>query len=112
MKRLLQPYYILRLIVVFLYDLTVSSFQVARAVVSPSDRIQPRVMTIPLTTRTPLQTTLVGNLISLTPGTLTVDVGEDGTTLLVHDMFAGDEPEGARLAVQDGLQKRVKDAAP
>lgn len=112
MSLLMRPYYIVKLIVVFLYDLTISSLQVARAVVSPRDRIQPRVMTIPLTTRTDLQTTLVGNLISLTPGTLTVDVGEDGTTLLVHDMFAGDQPEDARRSVQEGLQKRVKDAAP
>lgn len=112
MSLLLRPYYILKLFIIFLYDLVMSSIQVAIAVVWPRDRIQPRLMTIPLTTRTDLQTTLVANLISLTPGTLTLDVGKDGTTLLVHDMFAGDEPEDALRSVQEGLQQRVKDAAP
>jgi multicomponent Na+:H+ antiporter subunit E len=103
-------YFILKLFFVFLYDLVVSSVQVAIAVISPADRVRPRMVTIPLNTRTDVQTTLVGNFISLTPGTLTVDVAEDGRTLLVHDMFAGDSSEQTRADVQEGLQKRVMEA--
>jgi multicomponent Na+:H+ antiporter subunit E len=110
MTWLAKPYYILVLFAVFLYDLVVSSVQVAAAVIRPGDRVRPRLLTIPLETKTDLQTTLVGNFISLTPGTLTVDVGEDGNTLLVHDMFAGDSSEATREAVQQGLQKRVMEA--
>lgn len=110
MTWLVKPYFILKLFAVFLYDLVVSSIQVAVAVISPGERVRPRLVTIPLGTETDLQTTLVGNFISLTPGTLTVDVGEDGKTLLVHDMFAGDSSEETRAAVQQGLQKRVMEA--
>jgi multicomponent Na+:H+ antiporter subunit E len=107
---IVKPYYIGRLFVIFLYDLWVSSLQVAIAVLSPGGRIRPRMVTIPLETRTDLQTTLVGNFISLTPGTLTVDVAPDGRTLLVHDMFAGDSSDKTRTDVQTGLQKRVMEA--
>ena len=110
MTWLAKPYFILKLFAVFLYDLVLSSVQVAVAVISPRDRIRPRFLTIPLETRTDLQTTLVGNFISLTPGTLTVDIGADGKTLLVHDMFAGDSSEGTRTDVQQGLQRRVMEA--
>jgi multicomponent Na+:H+ antiporter subunit E len=110
MSWLLRPYFILKLFVVFLYDLWVSSVQVAAAVLSPAGRIRPRMVTIPLDTRTDLQTTLVGNFISLTPGTLTVDVAPNGRTLLVHDMFAGDSSDKTREDVQTGLQKRVMEA--
>lgn len=105
-----RAYFILKLFFVFLYDLWVSSIQVAAAVIAPAGRVRPRMVTIPLNTRTDVQTTLVGNFISLTPGTLTVDVAEDGRTLLVHDMFAGDSSEKTRTDVQEGLQKRVMEA--
>jgi multicomponent Na+:H+ antiporter subunit E len=110
MSWLPRPYFIGKLFVVFLYDLWVSSIQVAAAVLAPAGRVRPRMVTIPLETRTDLQTTLVGNFISLTPGTLTVDVAQDGQTLLVHDMFAGESSEKTRSDVQAGLQKRVMEA--
>jgi multicomponent Na+:H+ antiporter subunit E len=110
MKWIMRPYFILKLFVVFIYDLVVSSVQVAMAVISPAGRVAPRLVLIPLDTRTDLQTMLVGNFISLTPGTLTVDVGEDRTTLLVHDMFAGESSEKTRADVLTGLQKRVMEA--
>lgn len=110
MKWLLKPWFVGKLIVVFLYDLVVSTMQVAAAVLSIGPTPRPRLMTVPLDTETDVQTTLVGNMISLTPGTLTVDVGPGGRTLLVHDMFGGDSSESARAAIKDGLEKRVMEA--
>jgi multicomponent Na+:H+ antiporter subunit E len=109
MTWLRRAYFIGKLFVVFLYDLWVSSIQVALAVLKPEGRVKPRMVTIPLRTRTDVETTLVGNFISLTPGTLTVDVAE-GPILLVHDMFAGDSSDQTRTDVQEGLQKRVMEA--
>jgi multicomponent Na+:H+ antiporter subunit E len=106
----MRLYFIGKLFFVFLYELVVSSVQVAKAVFDPS-AVKPRMVTIPLRTRTDLQTTLVGNFISLTPGTLTVDVAEEAPPiLLVHDMFAGESGDKTRRDVQEGLQKRVMEA--
>jgi multicomponent Na+:H+ antiporter subunit E len=96
---------------VFLWDLVVSSVQVARAVVSPRDITRPRFVTVPLRVTTDAEITLVANFISLTPGTLSVDVSPDRRTLLVHDIFAGDSSEGARASVRDGIEARVLRAA-
>ncbi len=107
MKLITKPYYILKLFFVFLWDLWNSSVQVALAVLSPRDRTQPRLVTIPLRAKSDLEITLVANFISLTPGTLSVDVSEDRKTLLIHDLFAGDSSEAVRADVRDGIETRV-----
>lgn len=98
---------VLVLFVMFLWELATSSIQVARAVLSPRDITRPRFVTIPLNTRTDAGITLTANFISLTPGTLTVDVSDDRRTLLVHDLFAGDSGDETRAGVHRGIEKRV-----
>ena len=107
MTLITKPYYILKLFFVFLWDLWNSSVQVALAVLSPSDRTKPRLVTIPLRAKSDLEITLVANFISLTPGTLSIDVSPDRKTLLIHDIFAGDSSEDSRAAVRDGIETRV-----
>lgn len=102
-----RVYFSLRLFVVFLWDLVVSSVQVARAVLSPRDITRPRFTAIPLRATSDLEITLVANFISLTPGTLSIDVSADRRTLLVHDIFAGDSSTAARASVRDGIEARV-----
>jgi multicomponent Na+:H+ antiporter subunit E len=107
MTLIARPFHILWLFLMFLWDLLLSSLLVAKAVLTPGDATQPRLLTIPLRVQSDLQITLVANFITLTPGTLTVDVSPDRKRLLVHDLFAGDSSEATRLAVRDGLETRV-----
>ncbi len=95
------------LLIVFMRDLVVSSVQVARAVLSPGYAAKPRLVTIPLTVESDAGITMVANLITLTPGTLTVDVSADRKTLLVHDLLAGDSSEATREGVRQGIEPRV-----
>ncbi len=107
MSALLRPFHAVWLFVVFLWDLVASSVQVAIAVLSPTDRTRPRLVTVPLNASSGLEITMVANFISLTPGTLSVDVSDDRSTLLVHDLFAGDSGDATREAVRDGIETRV-----
>lgn len=109
MKRLvLLPAYALILATCFLRDLVKSSIEVAIAVLSPRDAAEPRFVTVPLhRARTGLEITMVANYITLTPGTLTVDVSADGRTLLVHSLLAGDSSEATRADIQGGIEPRV-----
>jgi multicomponent Na+:H+ antiporter subunit E len=45
-------------------------------------------------------------MISLTPGTLSVDLSEDRKTLFVHVMFL-DDVERARADIKNGLERRI-----
>lgn len=90
MSRALKPWYLLLLVAAFARDLVLSSLQVARVVVTPGDATAPRFCIVPLArARSGLEVTTVANYITLTPGTLTVDVSPDGGTLLVHSLLAG-----------------------
>jgi multicomponent Na+:H+ antiporter subunit E len=91
----------------FCWELLVSSIQVTMTVLSPTDKSQPRLVTIPLRVRTDAGIILVANYITLTPGTLSVDVSPDRKTLLVHSLLAGDDSEETRKGIRDGVEARV-----
>ncbi|MCY4509815.1 MAG: Na+/H+ antiporter subunit E, partial [Acidobacteria bacterium] len=48
-------------------------------------------------------------LISLTPGSLSLDVSPDGRTLYVHEMFAED-PDETRRRIKTGFERLVWEA--
>ncbi|TNF59610.1 MAG: sodium:proton antiporter [Rhodobacteraceae bacterium] len=105
----LRVWYWLKLIVLFHYELIVSSFQVFWDVVTPRHRARPAIIDVPLDVKTDTGILLVTNLISLTPGTLSIDVSPDRKTLKVHAMFA-DDPEAVTRALKSGMEKWVIDA--
>ena len=98
-----------RLIVMFLYELAVSSLQVAGDILAPRSSARPAIIEVPLDVRSDAGILLVTNLISLTPGTLSLDVSPDRRTLLVHAMFA-DDPESLRQSLKSGMERWVLDA--
>ena len=97
---------ILRLTGFFIKALFVSNLQVLWDVVTPSQISRPGIIRLPLDARTDLEIMLVANLISLTPGTLSIDLSEDRRQLYVHVMFL-DDVAAARRELKNGLEKRV-----
>lgn len=98
-----------KLVVMFHYELIVSSLEVAFDILTPRHRSRPAIIEVPLDVKTDTGILLVTNLISLTPGTLSLDVSEDRKTLLVHAMFA-DDPDALRKSLKDGMERWVIDA--
>jgi len=90
----------------FIKELFISNFKVLWDVITPKHISRPGIIGVPLDARTDLEIMLVANLISLTPGTLSIDVSEDKKTLYVHVMFLDDVEETCR-SIKDGLEKRV-----
>lgn len=98
-----------KLVLVFLKEFALSVWRVARLVTSPSMRFQPGLLTVPLTLTRDAEITLLANLITLTPGTLTVDVAEDRSFLLVHAVDAPD-PDATRDDIVNGFHRLIKEA--
>lgn len=94
----------------FVYELVVSSFRVAYDVVTPPILAKPRFLTVPLDAKTDTEILLTANLISLTPGSLSVEISPDRKHLLVHTMFPGQSPDEARAELKDGMERRVVEA--
>ncbi|MGZ3216160.1 Na+/H+ antiporter subunit E [Paracoccus sp. T5] len=105
----MRLYYWLRLVVMFVYELIVSSFSVLRDVLTPGQNSKPALIAVPLNVTTDLQITLLANFISLTPGTLSLDVSDDRKTLYIHAMF-GDDPGAIRAQIRDRFEVWVREA--
>ncbi|WP_024333993.1 Na+/H+ antiporter subunit E [Desulfotignum balticum] len=96
----------INLVLYFFKELVISSFRVTWDVITPSHISRPGIIGVPLSARTDLEIFLVSNLLSLTPGTLSVDLSEDRHTLFVHVMFLEDVDK-TRHEIKNGLEKRV-----
>ncbi|MFU8769104.1 MAG: Na+/H+ antiporter subunit E [Desulfotignum sp.] len=96
----------LNLTAYFLKELVISNLRVAWDVITPGHISRPGIIGVPLTAQTSLEIFLVSNLVSLTPGTLSVDLSEDNKILYVHVMFLEDV-EQTRSQIIHGLERRI-----
>lgn len=98
----------LRLGAFFLWELILANLRVAYDVVRPRFRMQPGVVAVPLDATTDAEITLLANLITLTPGSVALEVSSDGRALYVHTMYVTDgDPEKVRREIKEGFERRV-----
>ncbi len=86
-----------------------SSFQVAGLILAPTLRLDQGIVAIPLEANTTLEIAALATAITLTPGTLSVDVGEDAAgqqVLFVHSLMVGD-PEAMRKEIKESFERRI-----
>ena len=100
---------VLSLVLLFFKELALSAWKVAVLVTRPKLDVQPGIFAYPLTVTTDFEITLLANLITLTPGTLSVDVSDDRRTLYVHALDCAD-PGGLRRDIANGFERRIKEA--
>lgn len=96
----------IELIGLFGYELVASSLRVAWDVLTPQNLARPGIVAIPLDVRSDVGITALANLISLTPGSLVLDVTPDRRRLFVHVMFIDDLDE-VRRAIKNGFERRI-----
>jgi multicomponent Na+:H+ antiporter subunit E len=96
----------LALIGFFLRELIVSAVRVAWLVVQPKPRLRPAIIAYPLTVTTDAQITLLANMITLTPGTLSIDVSDDRRTLYIHAIDVTDR-EVLIGSIAAGFETRI-----
>ena len=67
-------------------ELVKANVRMAYHVLAPADKMHPGIIGIPLDITSDVQITLLANMITLTPGTLTLDVSTDRKVLYVHSI--------------------------
>lgn len=97
---------ILSFIVFFIWELTKANIQVAYEVVTPKFTMKPGIVALPLDAKSDLEITLLANLITLTPGTLALDVSTDRSVLYVHGMYVLDKKEFIQ-DIKQGFERRL-----
>jgi len=83
-------------------EIVVSSLQVTRIILSPQLRISPRVVRLAALPRGEVARVVLGNSITLTPGTLTTDIDENGV-ITVHALTS----QGADGVLSGEMNRRV-----
>ncbi|MCE8016327.1 Na+/H+ antiporter subunit E [Halomonas sp. MCCC 1A17488] len=96
---------LIRFVGFFFKELLLANLKVAFDVVTPPWYMRPGVIAMPLKARSEFEIALVANLISLTPGTLSLDVSDDRRVLYIHAMFLDDEAELRRNLAE--LERRA-----
>ena len=91
-----RPLALLRFLAFFAVDLVRSSLQVAALVLAPRRALRQAVVAVPVRGASDSLLTLLANAISLTPGTLTLEVDRPGSTLYVHVIDVGEGVEAVR----------------
>ncbi|MGF0524189.1 Na+/H+ antiporter subunit E [Agrobacterium pusense] len=100
---------VLSLVLLFFKELELSAWKVAVMVTRPKLDVQPGIFAYPLTVTTDFEITLLANLITLTPGTLSVDVSPDRKMLYVHAIDCSDI-EAAKNDIKNGFEKKIMEA--
>lgn len=90
----------------FLYELTKANIQVAIEVMTPKSTMKPGIVRYPLEAKTDFEITLLANLISLTPGTCSLDVSTDRKVLYIHSMYIEDKEKFIK-EIQNGFERRL-----
>lgn len=97
------------LFLLFLKELALSAFRVATLVLRPSMDLRPGIFAFPLKVDRDFEIALLANLITLTPGTLSVDVSTDRKYLYVHAIDCADTEESKR-AIAEGFERKILEA--
>jgi multicomponent Na+:H+ antiporter subunit E len=95
----------------FITELAKSTLATVRAVLGPTERLRPAILAVPLDVRSPAGTVLFADMVTLTPGTTSLDVSADGRTLYVHVLDAPDR-EAAIVGMKSTLEARAREVLP
>ena len=105
MKRLLS---LIRFLGFYLVEILKANLTIALDILTPLQLRKPRIVPVPLDPLTPGQLLVLTNLITMTPGTLCLDLSDDGRILLVHSLYSRSDDELIGTVKRD-YERRVRD---
>ncbi|MEE4311582.1 MAG: Na+/H+ antiporter subunit E [candidate division KSB1 bacterium] len=90
----------------YIKEIIIANIRVAIAIVSPKLNFNPGVVAVPLSIESDLEILALANLITMTPGTLSLDVSTDRKVIYIHSLYV-DDIENTRKDIIDGLEARI-----
>jgi multicomponent Na+:H+ antiporter subunit E len=94
---------------VFLYEIVASAWRVAKLVLKPRIDIHPVIIGYPLSVKSDFEILLLANMITLTPGTLSVDVSADRCKLYIHAIDSRDDAQTI-ADIERTFERRIREA--
>ncbi|MDX5348615.1 MAG: Na+/H+ antiporter subunit E [Hymenobacteraceae bacterium] len=99
---------IISLILYFFKEMIKANLRIAYDVLTPHYYMHPTIIALPLDAETDLEITLFANLLTLTPGTLSIDITPDRKILYVHSLYVKNgDVEKLKVDLKNGFEKRL-----
>ena len=105
---LARPAVAVQLTLVVLWDIVLANIAVARLILGPMGRLRPAFVEVPLDTPHPHVATLLAMIVTMTPGTVSADIDDRRTRLLVHVLDSGDAA-GVAAAIKARYERPLKE---
>lgn len=99
---------VIRFAFFFASELVQANVRVAWEVLTPGHGMRPAIVAVPLDLDRDIEILLLANMITLTPGTLSLDVSTDKRVLYIHAMYV-DNVDDFRREIKQGYEKRVEE---
>jgi multisubunit Na+/H+ antiporter MnhE subunit len=87
MKTIKRIYFALEFVVYYLYNLVTANLYIAWDILTPKMHMKPAFMEVPVKLESDFGLLLFSNLLSMTPGTISIDISEDKKTVQVHVLY-------------------------
>ena len=101
---------VIKLLFIFLREMVIACFQVFVLVIAGTKKINPGIIEYQTELETPLQVTLLANMITLTPGTITMEISEDNKLLFIH-VLKLDNADAIRDGIRRNFEEHIKEVS-
>lgn len=99
---------IIRLILLLMRELIVSSFVVVKAVLRPKLNIRPAILKYTTELNSDWEVATLITMLCLTPGSVVLELSEDNRTLYIHAMDV-DDPDKFRANIRDTFERAIQE---
>lgn len=99
---------LVELTIFFIIQIFLANLRLTITVLSPRMGLKPGIVAVPIAGATPVEVTVLANMITLTPGTLSLEISPDKNVLFVHAMHVADA-EAFRKDILDNFYRRVRE---
>lgn len=103
---LIRIYKILVLFYIFIRELILSNLDVVKLVYAREPNFEPGIFAMPIDVKKNWEITLLANLITLTPGTLSIALSDDNSHIFIHAMHI-DEKEQSIHEIKNTFEKAI-----
>jgi len=100
--------YVLSFLGYFTVEVVKANVRLIRFVLGPNTTMRPAIVRVPVDLKSDLALTVLANVLTLTPGTLSLDIAESRDAIFVH-VIDTESAEALRREVTEGFARRVKE---
>ncbi len=99
---------IIAYLTIFVKEVIYGSFKIFYDIITPKHYMNPGIIAVPLDAKTDIEITLLANSITLTPGTTSLAVSEDKSTLYVYSVYIDKkDKEKTVQGIKNGLERKL-----